>query len=59
MKIPGGNTMNLKSYAIFGAVMVVAVIVAMKFIKFEGKQDTATGIITLDPAISTSKKATI
>ncbi len=41
MNIPGGKSMNWKTYAIIGAIVVVAVIVASKLMKYE--VTTATG----------------
>lgn len=62
MKFLGETNMNLKSYAIIGAIVVVAVFIVIKMTKFEGTvKDGATVAdpkqVVLKPSFTTKKEA--
>ena len=48
--------MNWKNYAIFGAIVLVAVVVALKFTKLEGKAADGTTTLSLTPSFSLKKE---
>ena len=64
MNIPGGKSMDWKTYAIIGAIVVVAVVVASKLMKYEvtttntnsEKVVTGTTTLSMKPVLNIKKE---